>query len=196
MWVKENQTGGNVCPVRIVNRDQPLLAELVSFRCGVDELCQFRRPGLKILDVKNSFSKTSKEAGHPVFQYLAADSQKRSPGPQFSSERKQVSLIAACTMQHEQYGQCGFLRRKEGMGESQIIRRLHRLVLHQSSAVRFSATPFPVPDGLSQAKAAVSKTCQAVPRFHPSKSREDQSRSQTKHRRVRGNKWNENTGGR
>src|SRR5262249_62018726 len=97
MWVKENQTGSNVCPVRIANRDQPLLAELVSFSCGVDQLCQFRRPGLKCLDVKNSFSKTSKEAGRPIFQYLNADNKKGSPRPQLSCERKEAPLLGACT---------------------------------------------------------------------------------------------------
>src|SRR5215469_5342908 len=90
MRMKENQTGSDVRPIRIANRDQLFLAVPISFRCGVDELCQLLGAGLEILDIKNSFGKASKEAWHPVFQNLATHTQKSSPRPQLSSERQQV----------------------------------------------------------------------------------------------------------
>src|SRR5215472_16368590 len=81
MRMQQNQTRRDICAVRIANRDQSLLAELVSFRCGVDELCQLLRAGLEILDIKNSFGKASKKTWHAVFQDFATDTQKRSPRP-------------------------------------------------------------------------------------------------------------------
>src|SRR5690349_18058393 len=87
MRVKEDQTRSDVCAVRVANRDQPLLAEVVSFRCRVDEACQFLCSKLEILDIKNSFGKTPKEARHTIFQNSATDTQERGSRPQFSSER-------------------------------------------------------------------------------------------------------------
>lgn len=97
--MKENQTRSDVRPVGIANGDQPLLAEFVSLRSGIDEVCQLFGARLEIVDVKNALRETSKETGHTIFQDLASHAKERRAGPQFIAQGQKVVLITPGAVQ-------------------------------------------------------------------------------------------------
>jgi hypothetical protein len=50
MGVKQNQTGGEICAIRIAHDNQTSSVEIVSLGGSVDKLCQFFRPGPDVLN--------------------------------------------------------------------------------------------------------------------------------------------------
>jgi hypothetical protein len=50
MGVKQNQTGGEICTIRIAHDNQTSFAEIVSPGGSIDKLCQLFRPGLDVFN--------------------------------------------------------------------------------------------------------------------------------------------------
>jgi hypothetical protein len=74
---------------------------MVSVGSRFDELYQLLCPVLKVLDIENSFGDPAKKTEHAFLQDFAPNSEERSTGPQFLSQRQKIILVTSSAVQQE-----------------------------------------------------------------------------------------------
>jgi hypothetical protein len=99
---KQEQTGGNVCAIRVADGEQVLSIKVIVLGRQLDELGKLVRATDEVFLIKNSWRQPAEEARHTVFQHLAARAQQGRLGIERVADPDEVGFVSAGAMQKEE----------------------------------------------------------------------------------------------
>jgi hypothetical protein len=124
---KQEQTGGNVCAIRVADREQVLSIKVIGLRRQLDEVGKLVGTADEVFFIKDSFRQPAEEARHTVFQDLAARAQQGCLGIERAADRAEAGFISASAMQEEERSRG--TARHEGVPEIKYWWFIHNVAL-------------------------------------------------------------------
>jgi len=101
-WVKQEQTGGYVCTVRVSNCDESAGVEAIDSGRRLQETCELVCTEDQVLGVEDPFGYSPEEPWGSVLKYPSSRAQQIRTWRKLVTELKEIILVPASAVEEEQ----------------------------------------------------------------------------------------------